>query len=306
MMPKTKEEILRFVKSHKIKDIQLWFTDILGSLKCCSITSDELPAALNHGKGFDGSSVAGFAEAEESDILAKPDPSTFQLIPWEDKKEPVGRMFCDILNPDQTPYPGDPRYALKRNLERMKKMGFSYYYVGPELEYFYFKSPDMQKYEEEFKEAVSELKAKGIKTMVFGDIYLLEQINWVERVCKDLEIIPVEPLWNIPLFKIIDEFIDLGFKAIIVSCKADVLGKDFIGRYLDKEIIDEFKIRNICPCGENGEFHTFVVDGPIFKGKIEILESKPVLKDGFWKHWFLDITDYRCISKNYKEDTEGG
>lgn len=142
MMPKTKEEILKFVKSHKIKNIQLWFTDILGSLKCCSITSDELPAALNHGKGFDGSSVTGFAEAEESDILARPDPSTFQLIPWEDKKEPVGRMFCDILNPDQTPYPGDPRYALKRNLERMKKMGFSYYYVGPELEYFYFKSHD--------------------------------------------------------------------------------------------------------------------------------------------------------------------
>lgn len=141
-MVKTKEEILKFVKSHKIKNIELWFTDILGSLKCCSITSDELPAALNHGKGFDGSSIAGFAEAEESDILAKPDPSTFQLIPWEDKEEPVGRMFCDILNPDQTPYPGDPRYALKKNLERMKKMGFSHYYVGPELEYFYFKSHD--------------------------------------------------------------------------------------------------------------------------------------------------------------------
>lgn len=159
-------------------------------------------------------------------------------------------------------------------------------------------SPDMQKYEAEFKEAVFALKAKGIKAMVFGDIYLLEQINWVERVCKDLEITSIEPLWNIPAFKIINEFVDLGFKAIIVSCKADVLGKDFIGRYLDKEIIDEFKTRNICPCGENGEFHTFVVDGPIFKGKIEILKSKPVLKDGFWKHWFLDIKDYRCVSKN--------
>lgn len=154
-------------------------------------------------------------------------------------------------------------------------------------------SPDMQKYEEEFKEAVSELKARGIKTMVFGDIYLLDQINWVERVCKDLEITPVEPLWNIPPLKVIEEFIELGFKTLIVSCKADVLGKDFIGRYIDKETLEEFKRRNICPCGENGEFHTFVVDGPIFKKPIEILESEPILKEGFWKHWFLDIKKYR-------------
>lgn len=96
-MLKTKEEVLEFVKTHKIRNIQLWFTDILETLKCCFITSDELPAALNYGKGFDGSSIAGFAEAKESNILAKPDPSTFQLIPWEDREEPVGRMLCDIL-----------------------------------------------------------------------------------------------------------------------------------------------------------------------------------------------------------------
>ncbi|MFH1202265.1 MAG: diphthine--ammonia ligase [Candidatus Omnitrophota bacterium] len=156
---------------------------------------------------------------------------------------------------------------------------------------------DMQKYEEEFKEAVLELKTKGIKTMVFGDIYLLDQINWVERVCKDLEIVPLEPLWNVPPSEIIEEFIDLGFKAIIVSCKADKLGGDFIGRCLDKEIVKEFKKRNVCPCGENGEFHTLVIDGPLFKKRIEILESRPVLKEGFWKHWFLDIKKIIQIDK---------
>lgn len=137
----TKKEILGYVKKHKITNIQLWFTDILGGLKCCIISDDELPAALDHGKGFDGSSVAGYAEAEESDILAMPDISTFRIVPWESKIEPVARMFCDILTPEKKPYPGDPRYVLKRNLEKAKKMGFAFY-IGPELEYFYFKRND--------------------------------------------------------------------------------------------------------------------------------------------------------------------
>lgn len=138
---KTKKEVIDFVKKRKIANIQLWFTDILGGLKCCIISDDELKPALDHGKGFDGSSVAGYAEAEESDILAVPDISTFKIVPWESKKEPVARMFCDIFTPEKRPYPGDPRYALKRNLEKAKKMGFDFY-VGPELEYFYFKRND--------------------------------------------------------------------------------------------------------------------------------------------------------------------
>ncbi|MBU4376550.1 MAG: glutamine synthetase family protein [Candidatus Omnitrophica bacterium] len=138
---KTKKEVISFVKKHKITNIQLWFTDILGGLKCCVISDNELEGALDHGKGFDGSSVAGYAEAEESDILAMPDISTFKIVPWESKKEPVARMFCDILTPEKKPYPGDPRYALKRNLAKAKKMGFDFY-VGPELEYFYFKRND--------------------------------------------------------------------------------------------------------------------------------------------------------------------
>jgi diphthamide synthase (EF-2-diphthine--ammonia ligase) len=79
----------------------------------------------------------------------------------------------------------------------------------------------------------------------------------------------------------------------VVSCKADILGKDFIGRLFDKDLLQELKMKNICPCGENGEFHTFVIDGPIFKRRIEILESEPVLKEGFWRHWFLDIKTYK-------------
>lgn len=151
---------------------------------------------------------------------------------------------------------------------------------------------DLKKYEEEFKDAVLELKSQGIDRMVFGDIYLLDHMNWVDRVCKDMNMIPMEPLWNIPAAEIIEEFIGLGFKTIVVSCKADLLGKEFIGKLIDKDMIREFERRNICPCGENGEFHTFVVDGPIFKRKIEILKSEPILKDGFWKHWFLDIKSY--------------
>jgi len=157
---------------------------------------------------------------------------------------------------------------------------------------------DMQEYEKEFKGAVTELKAQGIRKMVFGDIYLLDHMNWVERVCKDIDIEPIEPLWNISPVKIIEEFINLGFKAIVVSCQADKFGKDFVGRQVDKELLDELKERNICPCGENGEFHTLVLNGPIFKRRIEILESEPVFKEGFWKYWFLDIKKYGAVDKN--------
>jgi glutamine synthetase len=134
-----KERILKTVKENKINTIQLWFVDILGILKCVVITQRELEEALYHGKGFDGSSVTGFAEAEESDIIAMPDASTFQMLLWEDPAMPVARLFCDILNPDRTPYAGDSRYALKRAVDKAKRKGLTYY-VGPELEYFYFKT----------------------------------------------------------------------------------------------------------------------------------------------------------------------
>ena len=133
------EEVLRLVKEKKIRTIQLWFVDILGILKGISITEGELADALKHGKGFDGSSVTGFAEAQESDIIAKPDPHTFTILPWTKEEAPIGKMFCDILNPDGTAYAGDPRFALKRVLQRAKRSGFDFC-VGPEIEYFYFQS----------------------------------------------------------------------------------------------------------------------------------------------------------------------
>lgn len=153
---------------------------------------------------------------------------------------------------------------------------------------------DMQEYEKEFKAAVLELKTRGngIKRMVFGDIYLDEHKDWVDRVCRDLEIAPIEPLWNESPAGLIEEFINLGFKAIIVSAQADKFDRDFVGRQVDKDLLAELKLKNICPCGENGEFHTLVIDGPIFKRKIEILKSEPVIKEGFWKYWFLDIKKY--------------
>ncbi|MDD5729525.1 MAG: diphthine--ammonia ligase [Candidatus Omnitrophica bacterium] len=153
-------------------------------------------------------------------------------------------------------------------------------------------SPDMDKYEEEFKAAVTGLRSNDTGSMVFGDIYLLEHESWIERVCNEIKINAVEPLWNNAPEKIIEEFTSLGFKAVIVSCKADVMGKEFLGRSVDKGLVKELKDRNICPCGEKGEFHTLVVDGPMFSRPLRILESSAILKDGFWKHWFLDIKKY--------------
>jgi len=134
-----KEYVLKTAKEHDVKFIRLWFTDILGFLKSFAITVEELEGALAEGMGFDGSSIEGFCRIDESDMMALPDPETFQLLPWRPKEHnAVARMFCDIVNPDRTPFAGDPRYVLKRNLQRAAEQGYTYY-VGPELEYFYFK-----------------------------------------------------------------------------------------------------------------------------------------------------------------------
>jgi len=140
MKPKTKQELMKLVKKEKVRYIRLWFTDVLGMFKGFTITVDELPRAMGDGMGFDGSSIEGFARIEESDMIARPDPQTFAILPWESKEQPVARMFCDIYTPDGKPFAADPRYVLKKNLQRAKKMGFDYY-VGPELEYFYFNNP---------------------------------------------------------------------------------------------------------------------------------------------------------------------
>jgi glutamine synthetase len=136
----TKEQVIKLAHDKEVRFIKLWFTDILGLAKSFSITVDELEGALSEGMGFDGSSIQGFARIDESDMIAKPDPSTFTLLPWRPKDGAgVAKMFCDIFEPDGTPYKGDPRYVLKRNLKIAEELGFTLY-VGPELEYFYFKS----------------------------------------------------------------------------------------------------------------------------------------------------------------------
>jgi len=139
MAKKTKEDVLKMVKDQDVKFIRLWFTDILGQVKSFSITDNELEGALDNGMGFDGSSITGYQSIEESDMVALPDINTFQILPWRPQEKKVARMICDILTPDRKPYEGDPRYVLKRALERMKKAKFDHYYLGPELEYFYFK-----------------------------------------------------------------------------------------------------------------------------------------------------------------------
>jgi len=133
------EYVLKMTKEHDIKFVNLWFTDILGFLKSFSITIEELEHAMEDGMGFDGSSIEGYARIDESDMIALPDPDTFQLLPWRPREQSVGRMFCDIYKPEGTPFEGDPRYILKQNLKRAADLGYTFY-VGPELEFFYFKN----------------------------------------------------------------------------------------------------------------------------------------------------------------------
>src|ERR671939_1769418 len=138
-MPRTVDDVTRFVEDRGIRFIRLWFTDILGRLKSFSINALELEDAFEGGMGFDGSSITGFNPIEESDMIAMPDAGTFAILPWRPAEQGVARMFCDIQTPERTPYEGDPRYVLRRALERARAMGFDHYYVGPELEYFYFR-----------------------------------------------------------------------------------------------------------------------------------------------------------------------
>ena len=130
--------VLRTAQENDVKFIRLWFSDILGQLKGFAITVEDLEDAIEQGVGFDGAAIEGFARINESDMRAFPDPTTFTLLPWRPRQNAVARMFCDIRTPSREPFVGDPRYALKRNLERLASSGYTYY-VGPELEFFYLK-----------------------------------------------------------------------------------------------------------------------------------------------------------------------
>lgn len=136
-----KEKVLTEAKDKGVEFVRLWFTDVLGQLKSFAITIEELDGALSEGMGFDGSSITGYQDIQESDMIAMPDPTTFCILPWRPQEKAVARMFCDILQPNGSPYEGDPRYILRRAVRIAADKGYTTF-VGPELEYFYFKSSD--------------------------------------------------------------------------------------------------------------------------------------------------------------------
>ncbi|MHC1600674.1 MAG: Dph6-related ATP pyrophosphatase [Candidatus Methanospirareceae archaeon] len=148
-------------------------------------------------------------------------------------------------------------------------------------------------YEAKFKEAVGELKKKGVKGGVFGDMDLQEHREWVDRVCSEVEVASIEPLWGNDPNEILNEFVNAGFKAIVIKVKADWFGKEWVGRELNEQFINEMP-EEIHPCGEHGEYHTFVVDGPLFQRRVEIIKSNKKFKDG---NWILDISEYELSEK---------
>jgi len=131
--------VLRTIEERDIRFVRLWFTDVLGTLKSVSIAPAELEGAFEEGIGFDGSAIEGFARVHESDMLARPDPSTFSILPWRDEGPGVARLFCDILMPDGSPSYADPRHVLKRTLTRAADLGFSFY-THPEVEFYLFQN----------------------------------------------------------------------------------------------------------------------------------------------------------------------
>ena len=136
--PDSRKRVVEEIKSKHVEYVLFWFTDLEGHLKSFAITPGEIAAALDDGMGFDGSSITGFNAIEESDMVAIPDPATFRLMPSGEGESVVGRMICDIVKPDGAPYEGDPRFMLRKALERMESMGFDTFNIGPELEYFLF------------------------------------------------------------------------------------------------------------------------------------------------------------------------
>lgn len=140
MHEQQRDYVLRTVEERGIRLVRLWFTDVLGNLKSFAISPAEMENALNDGMSFDGSSIDGYSRVQESDVLAIPDANTFEVLPWVDPKGAEARVFCDIAHLDGTPFDGDPRQVLRRNLDHARKKGYSFY-VAPDIEYFYFAPP---------------------------------------------------------------------------------------------------------------------------------------------------------------------
>ena len=141
MLEQQRDYVLRSVEERGVRLIRLWFTDILGNLKSFAISPAEMENALGDGMTFDGSSIDGFSRIQEADVLAIPDPDTFEVLPWGDPKTPEARVFCDIHNLDGTPFEGDPRQVLRRHVRAAHDDGFTFY-VAPDIEFFYFAPPE--------------------------------------------------------------------------------------------------------------------------------------------------------------------
>ena len=186
-MTKTKDDVLRLIDEAGVRYIRLCFTDILGQIKGMSITRSEIEQVLEEGQGFDGSSVEGFARIEESDLMAIPDLRTFRVIPWEIAGQKVAMMFCDIQNPDGTPYDGDPRWALQKNLQKIADKNWTFY-VGPEIEYFYFK-------DDEYPEIMDKAGYFDYGTVDIGTQVRKKTVNALEAIdipveCSHHEVAP--------------------------------------------------------------------------------------------------------------------
>jgi len=138
-MDKQRDYVLRTIEERNVKFVRLWFTDVAGTLKSVAIAPAEVEGAFSEGIGFDGSAIEGLARSYEADMLAQPDPSTFQILPWRGEIDPTARMFCDITTPDGAPAAADPRNVLKRALAKAASMGFSFY-IHPEIEFYLLKS----------------------------------------------------------------------------------------------------------------------------------------------------------------------
>lgn len=143
-------------------------------------------------------------------------------------------------------------------------------------------------YEKKFKKAIRKFKKQGIKHMVTGDIHLEDARKWMQRICKETGINYLAPLWGKKPNKILEDFINAGFETIVVCARADVFSKDWLGRKVDHDFIrDLLKEKSqIDLCGERGEYHTFVINGPMFKKRLDLSFGRKVLRDG---HWFLDL-----------------
>jgi diphthine-ammonia ligase len=145
-------------------------------------------------------------------------------------------------------------------------------------------------YEEEFRETVRNLLPSGLEGMVFGDIYLQEHRDWVEKVCGGLGIQAIEPLWGKNPRDILSSFMDYGFEAVVVAAQAEPIDENWIGRRVDEAFIGYLKAKRIDLCGENGEYHTLVTNGPVFQKRIRVVESKIIPRNNYW---FLDTVKYQ-------------